>query len=100
MYKGNNGDAPRRAEGMHILSGMDDRNGSQVFADAEIGQAARSVIRTSGEAWGGVGRNPQGTDGSYPRTKQEANRLLDKILEGAVVDPKDVAAAFRITGDL
>jgi hypothetical protein len=100
MYKNNDGDAPRRADGMHILPGVDAGNGSQAPADDEVGQAARGIIRTSSEAWRGVGEHPQGSNVGYPCTKQEANRLLDKILEGAVVDPREVAAAFRITGDL
>lgn len=100
MYKNNNGDAPRRADGMHILPGVDAGNRSQAPSDNEIGSAARGIIRTSDQAWRGVGEHTQGSNGGYPRTKQEANRLLDKILEGAVVDPLAVAAAFRITGDL
>lgn len=100
MYERNNGDAPRRAGSVQLLSGVDAGNGSQAPTDNEIGQAARSIIRTSDQAWRGVGEHSQGSNGGYPCTKQEANRLLDKILEGAVVDPREVAAAFRITGDL
>ena len=100
MYENNNGDASRRADGMHILPGVDAGNRSQPSSDNEIERTARGIIRTSDQAWRGVGEHPKGSNGGYPCTKQEANRLLDKILEGAVVDPREVAAAFRITGDL